>query len=83
MINLQFLFLSCMSVYSFILGRSSVATSDIVASSVHLKLKYHNLQGEPTIINGDLKWGKIIYQVLQQDQRKGLLMEINMSSLIG
>lgn len=31
-------------------GRLFAATLSFVASSAHLKLKYHNLQGDPTII---------------------------------
>lgn len=54
---------------------------DIMASSVHLKIKYHNLHGEPTIINIYIEGAKIIYQALQRDQGEGIAMEINMASL--
>lgn len=37
---------------------------DVVASLVHLKLKYHNLHGELAIINIDLEGENRIYQVL-------------------
>lgn len=43
----------------------------------HLKLKYHNLRGEPTLINVDLEGEKIIYQVLKRDKGEVLAMEIN------
>lgn len=54
---------------------------DVVASIVHLKLKYHNLQGKLTIINTDLEGAKIIFQALLQDQREGEAMDINVASL--
>lgn len=54
---------------------------DALNSLVNLKLKYHNMQGEPGVINIDLEGAKNIYQVLQRDQREGVTMEINVASL--
>lgn len=65
------------------MGRPLAATLDIVALSVHLKLKYHNLQGESAIINADLEGEKRIYQALQKVQGEGIAMEINVASLTG
>lgn len=54
--------------------RPFVAIMDVGASSVYLKLKYHNLQGGPVTINVDLKGEKRIYQALQQYQGEGVAM---------
>lgn len=40
---------------------------DTIALLVHLKLKYHNLQGELVTINSNLEGEKIIYQGIQKD----------------
>lgn len=52
-----------------------------MASLVHLKLKYHNMHEEPTIISDDLSRVKRIYNALQQDQKEGeaKAMEINVA----
>lgn len=47
---------------------------DVGASSVYLKLKYHNLQGESVTINVNLKGAKRIYKALQQYQGEGVAM---------
>lgn len=54
----------CTSIYNFILGRPFAIVLDVVASLVHLKVKYHNLKGELVTINGDLEGAKKIYQAL-------------------
>lgn len=43
--NSQLLVVSCINVYNCIMGRPFATTLDVLASSVHFKLKYHNLQG--------------------------------------
>lgn len=43
----------CKNVYNCILLMPFAATLDVVASSVHIKFKYHNLQEEPIKINID------------------------------
>lgn len=63
----QFLVILCMSLYNFILGIPFTATLDNVASPVYLKLKYHNLHGELTILLTDLEVVKMIHNTLQQD----------------
>lgn len=55
-VNSQFLIVPYRSVYNYFL-----AMLDVVASMMYLKVKYHNLQREPTIISPNLKWEKIIY----------------------
>lgn len=54
---------------------------DSVASSIHLKLKYHNVRWQLTIVISSLEGKKIIYQALQKDQGEGVAMEIIMASL--
>lgn len=44
-INSQFLFVPCRSVYKCVIGRPFAATLNAIASPVHHKFKYHNLQG--------------------------------------
>lgn len=53
-----------MSVYNCILGIRLETMLDVVASSVHLKHNYHNLQGESVTINVNLVGEKNIYQTL-------------------
>lgn len=69
--------LPSISVYGCILLRLFIATLDIVASMVYLKIKYHKLQGNPLIINVDLDGVKRIYQALQLDHKECKEMEIN------
>lgn len=66
-VSSQFLVVPCRSVYNCILERPFAVTLNFVASPIHLKLKYHNLQGDPITIKVDLEWEKRIYQALQRD----------------
>lgn len=50
---------------------------------MHLKLKYHNLQGESVTINIDLEGEKIIYQALQKDQGEDAAKEVSVASMTG
>lgn len=70
-----------MSVYNFILVKPFTTMMDAIASLVHLKLKYHDLQGNPATINADLEGAKIIYQSLKKDQGEHTTMKINVASL--
>lgn len=54
----------------------------VVSSLVYLKLKYHNLQGDSTTNNVNLNEEKIINQALQKDKGDGIIMELNVTSLI-
>lgn len=54
-----------MSVYNFILGHAFAVTLDAIASSVHLKLNYHNVHNKLVMINTDLFGAKRIYKDLQ------------------
>lgn len=47
MVNLQILVVFCKSIYHCIIGRSFAETLDVVASPIHLKMKYHNIYDEP------------------------------------
>lgn len=46
-----FLVVPCKSAFSGNLGKSFLATLDAVASSVHLKVTYHNDDGKPIVFN--------------------------------
>lgn len=83
LINTQFLVFPCRSLYNCILCRPFTITLDIVASSVHLKLKYHKLHGELVVLLADLEATRKIHNTLQQDQGENSAMEINMTSLEG
>lgn len=63
----QFMLVPCKSVYNYILGRSFTTTLDALASLVHLKPKYHNINDELTMISANLYGEKKIYKALQQD----------------
>lgn len=54
---------------------------DVVASLVHLKLNYYNMQGESGTIDIDLEGEKRIYQALKNDHREAISMELNSISL--
>ena len=55
---------------------------DVIASLVHLKLKYHNLQGEPTRIYAYLEVAKRIYEAIQKDQGESMALELKVISII-
>lgn len=44
---------------------------DEKASHIHLKLKYHNVNDEVTIVNIDLSREKKIYKVLKKYHKEG------------
>lgn len=56
-----------MSVYNCILGRPFATTLDTVASSVHPKLKYHNVHDKSVMISAGLSGVKRIYKDFNQD----------------
>lgn len=53
----------CKNVYKCILDKPFVTILNVIPSSVHLKVKFHNLHGEPIMGNVDLIRIKRIYQV--------------------
>lgn len=62
----KFLIVSCKSIHNCILERLFVVMLDVVASPIHLKIKYHNLQRELVTINVDLEGEKRVYQDLHK-----------------
>lgn len=80
-VNAQFLINPRRSFYSCILGRAFLTMLDIVASLVHLKLNYYNMQGESGTIDIDLEGEKRIYQALKNDHREAIAIELNSISL--
>lgn len=52
------------SVYNVILGRPFFAALDAVASTIHLKMKYHNDFGKPVIIWGVLRGSPKIHEAI-------------------
>lgn len=67
-VRLQLLVVPCKIVYKCFLGIPFVVALDVVASPVHLYLKFHNLHDERVSINADLEGAKRIYQALQQNK---------------
>lgn len=59
-----FLVVLCESVYNDILGRSFLEALDVVASTVHLKMKYHNNLGKSLVIAIDLRRAHLIYEAI-------------------
>lgn len=55
---------------------------DVVASPMHLNIKYHNLHKESSTINVDLEGTERIYQSLQKYQGEGMAMDISIASFI-
>lgn len=82
-IDSRFMVVPCRNVYKYILGHFFVETLDAVASSVHLKLKCHNVKDEPMTISTNISRAKRFYKALQHDQKEGegKVMEINVASL--
>lgn len=54
-INLLFLVVQCRTVFKGIPGRSFLAKLDIVTSTFHLKIAYHDEKGAPITIKEDLR----------------------------
>lgn len=63
-VETPFLVVPVVSVYTCILGRPTLAALDAVTSMVHLKMKYHNKNGDVTTIYADLKGGTKCHKVL-------------------
>lgn len=57
-------------VYNFIHGRPYASDLDTMASPIQLKIKLHNLHGEPIIVNVELARANKIYNELQQDEKR-------------
>lgn len=55
-------------IYNLIIEIRFTSSLDVVASSIHLKLKFHNLHSELITHNVDLAGAEKFYQALQQDQ---------------
>lgn len=55
--------------YNDILDKPLTTMIDAMASPVNLKLKYHNMHDEPTIINVGFSKAQQIYKALQQDHK--------------
>lgn len=82
-VSIRFLVILCRSVYNCILGQPFAAILIVVALSVYLKMKFHNLHGESDTISVNLEGVKRIYQDLQKDREEGATMEINIASIPG
>lgn len=61
--------ISCESVYNNIFGKSFLATLDVVAFLVHLKMKYHNDVSQPILIKLDMRGTRLIYKATIKNSR--------------
>lgn len=54
-IKVQFLVVDCSSIYQYIFGQPTLAELIVVASTVHLKMKYYTAKGQVATLHGDIK----------------------------
>lgn len=54
-VTLKFLVILCRSAFKGIIERSFLVKLDVVASPVHLKVAYHDKEGNLTAVNNDLE----------------------------
>lgn len=60
--NVLFVVVSCESIYNDIFGKSFLATLCIIASTVHLKMKYHNDSSQPILDKVNLHGTRPIHE---------------------
>lgn len=65
-VKVLFLILSSKTVYNGILGHF-LAALDMVASTIHLKMKFHNYFGEPASILTDLCKARLTHRTVSRD----------------
>lgn len=79
-VNLKFLVVPCKNVYNYILIRPFAEALDMLASPVHLKLKFQNLYSELVTINVNLTRSNKIYQACNMIENKESVMQRDKSS---
>lgn len=62
--NVCFSVISCKNVYNDILGRPFLAALDVMASPVHLKIKYQNNSGRYVVFKDDLHGARRIKEAI-------------------
>ena len=65
-IETPFLVIPVVSIYNYIIGRSTLVALDTVTSMVHLKMKYHNNNRDMVTIYTDLKAAERCHQAWQK-----------------
>lgn len=63
-LKVYILIIPCKFFYNDILGRSFMETIDIVASTVNLKMKYHNCLSESIVIEASFLGDHLIHETL-------------------
>lgn len=66
-IILNFLIISCQSAFIGIIWRSFLKRLDVVASSFHLKVTYHNMKGRSILVTTNIDEAKLIKLIVQKD----------------
>lgn len=62
-----FLAISCWSTFRGILGRSFLERLNALASSIYLKVAYHDTEGSTTIVSFDVDEAKRVEEIVQKD----------------
>lgn len=65
--NICFLEIPCENVYNTFLGRLFLVTLDALASTIHLKMRYHNNFGKPIFNSMDLHRDHLIHVNILKD----------------
>lgn len=73
-VTVYFLVIPSRSVYNCILRRYFLVTLVVVASIIHLKMKYHNKFGESNFILTDLCRTRLIHQMILKNPRATVLI---------
>jgi len=62
-IEIPFLVILDASTYNCVFGRPTLAALDLVASTVHLKMNYHSIEGEVVTVHTDLNGVRKLYEI--------------------
>lgn len=68
-VDLQFLEISYKSARNYNLGRPFATTMDVMASLVHIELKYHNVHDEKAKIGTEFLGSQRIHKAMKCDQK--------------
>lgn len=66
-VTINFLIITCSSAFKGIMGRSFLSKLDEVASPVHLKIIYHDMEGKSNVTSTDLEEARRIKEIIQKN----------------
>ncbi|GAU50049.1 hypothetical protein TSUD_408450 [Trifolium subterraneum] len=67
-IKVMFLVVDCPSLYQCIIGRTAIADLPVVASTVHLKMKYYTNKGQVATLHGDIEAARRCFEAAYKGQ---------------